>query len=282
MLAEVQHCAPRIVLEANRILGVFQTDGKSGFDIRIGRDGLSVEGRAGLGEDPRISMASAGNHDAIAARLGPHPGGIGPRANVAIADHRDLDGLLQGPDFFPAGRSGIHVSPGSRMEGNGLSARILTDTPDANRIPRLFVKPAPDLHGGRDRHGIGHGPGDAPYQIEIPQTPRSTIPPDHLFDRAPEVDVDKIGAEHLMHKRSGVSHPVGLGPENLHPDGALLFVELEVIERSLVSLEDPLGAHELAHHHIRAKTAAEPPEGRLADPGLRREVERDGPVPKTG
>jgi len=45
--------------------------------------------------------------------------------------------------------------------------------------------------------------------------------------------------------------------------------------RALAAAAQTLGADELADDDIRAETAAQAPEGRLAHPGLRREIERD-------
>ena len=118
-------------------------------------------------------------------------------------------------------------------------------------------------------------------------SPRSRRHPDpavalhDLLDRAPEVDVHEVRAVHLRHERCSLGHRGGVGAEDLDPDRALLVVEAQVGGGPPTAPHDPLGAYELGKHDIRAEVPAEPPEGRLGDPGLRcQEKRRVSGVPR--
>src|SRR5450759_3564026 len=60
-----------------------------------------------LPEDPRIRRGHAADHHGVAAGLGDDGTGVFGRTDVAIADHGNLDCLLDGGDPFPARVSAV-------------------------------------------------------------------------------------------------------------------------------------------------------------------------------
>jgi len=75
-----------------------------------------------LAEDPWIRWRHTSYHYGVAAGLGYYGAGVFGRADVAVADHGNLDGLLDGGDPFPAGVSAVALLAGAGVEGNGSEA----------------------------------------------------------------------------------------------------------------------------------------------------------------
>src|ERR1035441_8010920 len=75
-----------------------------------------------LPKNPRIRRGHAADHHRIAAGLGDDGAGVFGRANVAIADHGNLDCLLDGGDPFPARVSAIALLTRPGVQRNRAEA----------------------------------------------------------------------------------------------------------------------------------------------------------------
>jgi hypothetical protein len=133
---------------------------------------------------------------------------------------------------------------------------------------------AADLHRRRQRDGRTHGSDDLLHQVQILQAARAAVSAHHLLDRAAEVDVEEVWLVRLLDERRGLGHCRSLGAKNLHPDRPLRGIETQIIPAPLGATAQTFRAYELADDDIRAEAPAQPPERRLADTGLRRQVER--------
>ena len=227
-------------------------------------------------EDPGIPVGPPCDHDAVAPGLRPHPGGVLTDADVAIPDDWDVQGFRHGPNLTPTGMPCVHVGPRAWVEREHLGTGVLTGEADADRVPGLFVEATANLGGRGERRSLRHGPNDVPDQPEVSEAPRPAVPSNHLLDRAPEVDVHEIGSVDLGNQGRGVRHHDRIRAEDLNADGALDLIEPQVAMTPLAVSDDPVGAHELANDHVRAESAADPSERRLAHTRLRREEERIG------
>ena len=70
-----------------------------------------------LAEDPGVGGRGAADHDGVAAGGVDHGGGVFGRADVAVADDRNVDGVLDGGDVLPAGLAGVAVLAGAGVQG---------------------------------------------------------------------------------------------------------------------------------------------------------------------
>src|ERR1017187_9298762 len=78
-----------------------------------------------LAEDPGIGTGAAADHDGVPIGFADHADGVLGRDDIAIADHGDPDGGLDGGDAVPIGLTGVALLAGARMQGDGVEPAIL-------------------------------------------------------------------------------------------------------------------------------------------------------------
>src|ERR1700719_1622728 len=71
-----------------------------------------------LAKDPGIRWGGAADHYRVTARLRDHGTGVFRRANVAVADHRNLYRILDGGNPLPSGLAAITLLTRARMQGD--------------------------------------------------------------------------------------------------------------------------------------------------------------------
>ena len=122
---------------------------------------------ARLGEDPRVTVRPAGDHDRSAAGLVPHAARVRSGRDVTVPDDRNLQSLDQIADLGPPGLARVHVRSRPRVKANGLGTRLLAAQSDGHRVAGLFVEAAADLHRRGQGRRIVHRPNDQIHKIEI-------------------------------------------------------------------------------------------------------------------
>ena len=94
---------------------------------RVGsaRARLPGEGGGQVAEEPRPAEAAAADDDAVAAGLGDHPQRVVGLPDVAVAEHRDVDGLVQPRDGRPVGGAGVELVGGAAVQRDRGGALVL-------------------------------------------------------------------------------------------------------------------------------------------------------------
>ena len=90
VLSEVDDGAFGVPLEGDRVLGVIQTDLEALLNARIAWNGVSVQRRTGLPEQPWVSMRPSRDHDAGASGFVAHASCVVTRSDVSVPDHGNL------------------------------------------------------------------------------------------------------------------------------------------------------------------------------------------------
>ena len=109
--------------------------------VLIGRDVVGADAGRFLGrgvlrdlaEDPWVGGRGAADHDGVAVGCVDHGGGVLGRADVAVADDRNGDSVLDGGDVLPARLAGVAVLAGAGVKGDGVQAAVFGQ---ASRVRR--------------------------------------------------------------------------------------------------------------------------------------------------
>ena len=109
------HCASSV--------GVAAHDG--GDLAQDGHDALGAAGEGGLqvGEEPRAAEAAAADDDAVATGFAHHAQRVVGFPDVAVAEHGNVEGLLERGDGLPVGLAGVALGGGAGVQGDPLDAR---------------------------------------------------------------------------------------------------------------------------------------------------------------
>ena len=78
---------------------------------------------ADLSDEPRPTDGAAADHDGGRARFGQAATGVRERADIAIGDDRDADGLDDRRDGLPVGLALVELLPRAAVDGDRLDAR---------------------------------------------------------------------------------------------------------------------------------------------------------------
>src|SRR5262245_15885176 len=237
-----------------------------------GRRPALREGPGGGGEDPRVPERGAADHHAVAARLADHVEHVVRGEDVAVADHRDRDGLLDRADRVAARAAGVALFARSAVDGDGGGAGRLERLRDVHRL-RAVVPARADLHGD----GHGDAPADAVDDLgrfgglAKQRAPRAAV--DDLADRAAHVHVDRVRAAPDEDRRR-LAHDGGVGARDLDDARTLVVGERRELERALVPAHDALGHAHLRRGEGAAEPAHDSAEREVGEPRHRREEER--------
>lgn len=108
--------------------------------------GKQVEG---LADNPWIAISASPDHDRITTGLCKH--GFNPVCieQVAATNHRDSQGLLEGPDLLPFGLAAKHLRPGSRVQGEGVNTLFNGNPGNFHEVDRVAVPTGAELDGQR-------------------------------------------------------------------------------------------------------------------------------------
>src|SRR5580704_12535930 len=107
------------VIETSRAVLDWTADGGRRHKVILHRRAVLFD----LAENPGIRRRHAADHDCIASSLRDHGAGVLRRADVAIADHRNLYRILDGGDPFPASLTAItHLASAGVQSDRGQTA----------------------------------------------------------------------------------------------------------------------------------------------------------------
>jgi hypothetical protein len=139
------------------------------------------------------------------------------------------------------------------MNGNGLDAAVLKDTSDIDGIDVLRV-PA-DAHFCCDGNGNGFddSAGDAGEQWAIAEQGGTAIFRDDLVHWAAKVDVDEVRLLPVDDLLCRLAHSSSIRPKELNTDRVLRLIEVGVVLRAVIALEDALSRDELRDHDVGAQ-----------------------------
>src|SRR5262249_22270988 len=149
---------------------------------------------ADLAEDPGIGGSGATDHHSVAAGFSDHSDCVFRRANVAVADDREIHGGLDRGNPFPARGAAITLLTRARVHGDGIQAAILGHAGELDADNVVVVPAQAKLYGERNFYGCAHGFKDTADDGQIFQQAGAAIAFDHALGRTSEVQIDEIEA----------------------------------------------------------------------------------------
>ncbi len=238
---------------------------------RVG-ERLTGEYGPGLSVDPRVADAAARHGNAVDAGLGQHASDIFGSEEVAAAE----DGLvarvaLDAFDELPVAAAGVALFDRAAMHGDGGQAGLEGRIEDAKEVLLALggvIHAAPQLKRNRDRSrdGVAHAFDDLDRRDRVGEQETAAATPQHLPDRAAEVDVDHVEAG-LGHHDGGGGQRARLGAHQLPADRVILVLERESLFLKLAGPDDELIEHHLVYAVRRSVAAGDQAHRRVAVAG---------------
>ena len=193
--------------------------------------------------------------------------------DVAIDDNRDRDRILDLAYSRPIRPAGIELTTGAAVDGDHADAGLLGDAGDGWRIAARFVPAKADLEGDRQINGADDRLENPSDQRLIAHQRRSRLPVDHLFDRAPHIDVDDGGTPvGVEPSRLGDRFRVATGKLNRHRE--LLGLGMAKLDGLCRPADHCLARYHLGNHQARAQALDQAPEREIGDAGHWRQENR--------
>ena len=226
--------------------------------------GCSVLGN--LAEDPGIGSGGAADHDRVASGLRNHRAGVLGCADIAVADDRNFDRLLDGRDPLPARIAAIALLARAGVQGDATKPTGFREFREFHADNFLVVPAGAELHRKGDLYGGANSFKDFSDGGKIAQQARPAVALDDLLRRTTEIQVDQVETKAFDHAR-GFCHDLGIASEKLCRDGMLVFIKMKIAFGLLVlSAEDAIGRGELGHNQATAgEIANEATEDRVGD-----------------
>ncbi len=184
---------------------------------RPGR-GVSSEARAEFPEDPGSALGSATDHYAVGSALFQRLQGLGRTIDVAVHEHRQADGALDGGRGFVLGFARKKVCARAAVHGEARHALTLRDARDRDGIAILAVPASAHLECDRHARSRDHRGQDGSDQRLVAHERGAGCPIAYLPGRAAEVDVDDLRPEIRVHAR-GLGHHRRVVARDLHDAG---------------------------------------------------------------
>ena len=180
-----------------------------------------------LAEDPGVRGRGAADHHGVAAGLGDHRGRVFRRADVSVADHRNVHGLFYRGDPFPASLAGVGLFAGAGVQGHGIQPLGFRHARQLHADDLRIVPTQAELDGEGNRDRLAHCAEDFADPRQVAQQARAAVTAHHALGGAAEVQVHGVEPGVLDDAR-GFGQRLGVGPEELRADGVLVVVEREV------------------------------------------------------
>ena len=122
-----------------------------GLQIRFFGGGQTFESGIHPLKQPRVPQCRPGDHHAVAAGLAQHGLCVFGGVDVAIAQNRDVHGLLHLADDVQIDARGVHLLPGAGVDGHQHGPGLFAGLGAFHRRHMVGVPALAHLHG--------HGPG---------------------------------------------------------------------------------------------------------------------------
>src|SRR5271163_2158539 len=162
-----------------------------------------------LGEDPGIGGGGAADHHGVAASFAHHARGVFWGVDVAVANHGNSYGLLDGGDDVPVGGAGVTLGAGARVDSHAFDAYGFGEFRDLHGDDGVFVPPSAQFDGEGNFYGGAHGAEDVFQQWKIAEKAGAAAL-HYLFGRTAEIDVHGVEPEVFDHL-GGFCHDGGIG-----------------------------------------------------------------------
>ena len=116
----------------------------------------SVGKLANLAEDPGIGRGGTADHHGITLCLRHHGDRIFRRANIAVADHRNLHGVFHRSNPFPASVAAVSLLACAGVESYRIQAAIFSHARQLNGDDVAIIPAQAEFHREWNLHGRAH------------------------------------------------------------------------------------------------------------------------------
>ncbi len=219
-------------------------------------------------KDPGPPLGRAADHQAIGTRVLQHLRSLVRRVDVAVGDHRDAHGLLDGADGVVFGSAGVTAGAGAAVHRQGLDTGPLGELRDVHAVAVVRIPAGADLQGNRDSDSRHHRLEYAADQDLVAQQ-RGTGR--HLADlarRAAHVDIDDGRAMRHVDLR-GPRHGGRIRTQDLYRHRGRFPRMVEPPHGLARGPQAGVRGHHFGYGKGRAQTAAELTERAIRNPGHR-------------
>ncbi len=227
-----------------------------------------------LAGKPRPSLRAAADHHRVGMRSGKRRIGVVEAFDVAVDDHRDRHGRLDGAHRRPIGAAFVELAARAAMHSHEPYAGPLRPPRQLGRVARKIVPAEPHFQRHWNAHRGHHGLDQRERMRKIPHQRRSRRAARDVLGRAAHVDVDDAGAGTFRNARA-FRHPARLAAGKLH-DVQPRPVILDAPPRHALAVGERRARRHFRDHQPRAQPGGHAPERRIGDARHRRQQHRIG------
>ena len=173
------------------------------------RRGLAFAGREIVRElagKPRPALGAAPDHHRVGARGGKRRVGVIKALDVAIDDHGDRHGVLDGAHRRPVGAPFVELAARAAVHGDKPHAGLFGTPRQLRRVARTVVPAEPHFQGDRHLDRLHHRVDQGERVIEIAHQRRTGFAIGDVLGRTAHIDIDDGGAGSFGHARA-FGHP---------------------------------------------------------------------------
>ena len=234
----------------------------------------------GIGEDPGVAVGAAGDHDGVCTRLIEHAYGRGRIEHVSRADDGHRNGFADPPDAPLIGLTAVELVREAAVYGYCRDPGFLELSGELRSLLLPHPSAAADLgrHIDGTVHGLLAGRHDGSRPFRLIHEGGTLALAHHLGNRAGHVDVDqgKARAQTREHLLGRLAELLGLGPEELDGDHALLGRGVDELPGLVASVVDARDGDHLGISERSAAGARHEAPGPVRDAGHGRHQEGSG------
>ncbi len=225
--------------------------------------GPAVAGGEKVPDQPGIAVTAAGDHDGVAAGLLQHVQSVAGGEQVAAADDRNGERLLQAADLFPVGAAAEALGSGAGVQGDGVGPFLDGKAADLQVILGPLVPSRADLDRQRQGSTAANGGDHLRHPQGLTQHGAAGTGADDLGDRATEVEVDQLAGAGELRSRAG--HGLRVLAEELHRQRSLLGNGVQQFPGSPAVADQAVGADHLREDQAGAEPLHDQPIGKVGD-----------------
>ena len=171
--------------------------------------------------------------------------------DIAVAQHRHLDGVLHPGNDLRVDAGGVHLLPGAGVHRDESCARLFAGLGTLYGSDVVGVPALAHFHGDRPFCVGHHLLYDPPAAVGVQHELAARAAGDDLRGRAAHVDVHKVKII-LLDGGSGFAHDLGHLAKNLYAVGGPVGFRLEQADRLVVAVDQRPAGHHFAHGKARA------------------------------
>ncbi len=195
-------------------------------------------------EDERVQQGAPADHDTVTAGFSLHAIRILNGADIAVADHRNLNTFPDLADDAPVRTTPKTLRPAAGMHGDGRSPAGFRQARHGPGGAFLMLPAGPDLHREGHLDRLLHARQQVLGPVGITHQRRAGVSLDDFAHRTAHVHIHEIGPGRFRHGRR-LRHALRIATDELDRERALVLPQLHLAQFLVLPAGQCLGGDHL-------------------------------------